>query len=526
MSVVGGHSIDDAEPKVGYAVVGLVHPARIWRNVGARPGRRPRAHEAARHRHHLDGDQAGQGAGAGGDGGRSARWPRLNRAAAEAAATVPVHAATDVTGFGLLGHLREMTRGSKVRVRLHAARIPLLPDVVALAEAGLVPGGTKRNLAGGGRDGAVGSEPLRGAPRRDRGRADVGRAARRHAGRRGAPREPWRRRAWRRRAQIGEVLGRGRGGDHRGGAVTARLAGGPRRRRHGRPGRGIGREIALLMAASGARVVVNDLGGAADGSGGAASPADDVVREIQAAGGQAAPSYESVTTMAGGAADRRDGDRPLRADRRRGQQRRDRARPDDLQHDRGGVGRGHRRPPEGHLRPDPGGRAALPRAAVGAVRQHDVDVRPGRQRGAGELRRGEARDRRAHPRDRARHGAVQRDGELHLAVRLDAADRDDPDRHARAEGAGRQAREDVAPRRRAAGRLPRLRRRGRGERADLRRARAGRSSSSPSRGRCARSTSGDGWTPERLAEIFRGTLGHHLVPLESSAQYFSYDPLV
>ena len=71
---------------------------------------------------------------------------RLNRAAAEAAATVPVHAATDVTGFGLLGHLRGMTRGSKVRVRLHAARIPLLPDVVALAEAGLVPGGTKRNL--------------------------------------------------------------------------------------------------------------------------------------------------------------------------------------------------------------------------------------------------------------------------------------------------------------------------------------------------------------------------------------------
>ena len=70
----------------------------------------------------------------------------LNRAAAGAAATVPVHAATDVTGFGLLGHLREMTRGSKVRVRLSVGRIPLLPDVVTLAEAGLVPGGTKRNL--------------------------------------------------------------------------------------------------------------------------------------------------------------------------------------------------------------------------------------------------------------------------------------------------------------------------------------------------------------------------------------------
>jgi len=143
--VVGGHSIDDAEPKAGYAVVGLVHPRRIWRNVGARPGdalvltkpigtgiistaikhaRAPaRAVEAA-----------------------VEAMATLNRAAAEVAAGVTVHAVTDVTGFGLLGHLREMTLGSKVRARLHVGRIPLLPDVVALAEAGLVPGGTRRNL--------------------------------------------------------------------------------------------------------------------------------------------------------------------------------------------------------------------------------------------------------------------------------------------------------------------------------------------------------------------------------------------
>ena len=70
----------------------------------------------------------------------------LNRAAAEAVGKVPVHAVTDVTGFGLLGHLQEMSQGSKVRVRLHAGQIPLLPDVVALAEAGLIPGGTRRNL--------------------------------------------------------------------------------------------------------------------------------------------------------------------------------------------------------------------------------------------------------------------------------------------------------------------------------------------------------------------------------------------
>ena len=145
VNVVGGHSIDDAEPKVGYAVVGLVHPDRIWRNVGARPG------DALVLTKPL-------GTGIISTAIKQARAPehvvtaavrtmaQLNRAAAAAAATVPVHAATDVTGFGLLGHLREMTRGSKVRARLHAAAIPLLPGVVSLAEAGLVPGGTKRNL--------------------------------------------------------------------------------------------------------------------------------------------------------------------------------------------------------------------------------------------------------------------------------------------------------------------------------------------------------------------------------------------
>ena len=69
VSVVGGHSIDDAEPKLGYAVVGLVHPGRDLAERRRPAGRRARPHEAARHRHHLDGHQAGEGAGAGGDGG-------------------------------------------------------------------------------------------------------------------------------------------------------------------------------------------------------------------------------------------------------------------------------------------------------------------------------------------------------------------------------------------------------------------------------------------------------------------------
>ena len=145
VSVVGGHSIDDAEPKVGYAVVGLVHPGRVWRNVGARPG------DALVLTKPLGTGiistaikQAGAPERAVAAAVRT--MATLNRSAAEAAATVAVHAVTDVTGFGLLGHLAEMTQGSKVRARLHATQIPLLPDVVVLAEAGLIPGGTKRNL--------------------------------------------------------------------------------------------------------------------------------------------------------------------------------------------------------------------------------------------------------------------------------------------------------------------------------------------------------------------------------------------
>lgn len=144
VSVVGGHTIDDLEPKIGYAVVGLVHPGKVWKNAGARVGDRlvltkpigtgiistaikkgeapPRAVEAA-----------------------VRTMTALNRAAAEAVDEVGAHAVTDVTGFGLLGHLREMTAGSKVRARIQAGQVPVLPEVRNLAAAGFVPGGTKRN---------------------------------------------------------------------------------------------------------------------------------------------------------------------------------------------------------------------------------------------------------------------------------------------------------------------------------------------------------------------------------------------
>jgi len=163
VGVVGGHSIDDAEPKVGYAVAGLVHPARVWKNVGARPGDALVLTKPIGTGIISTAIKQGKAAPATVDAAVRT-MAALNRAAAEAAAQVVVHAVTDVTGFGLLGHLREMTAGSGVGARLWAHRIPLLPDALALAEAGYVPGGTKRNLravAGSVRWDASIPEPLR-----------------------------------------------------------------------------------------------------------------------------------------------------------------------------------------------------------------------------------------------------------------------------------------------------------------------------------------------------------------------------
>ena len=145
--ILGGHSIDDPEPKYGLAVTGLVHPARILRNVGARPGigcsspspsapasPAPRSSAASR-------PQALQERAV-------AVMAALNRAAGEAlAASGAVHALTDVTGFGLLGHAWNMAEGSRVRLRLVSDAIPLLEGVLELAARDVVPGGSKANLA-------------------------------------------------------------------------------------------------------------------------------------------------------------------------------------------------------------------------------------------------------------------------------------------------------------------------------------------------------------------------------------------
>ncbi len=143
--LVGGHTIDDAEPKYGFAVTGLVHTEDLITNAAAEPGdvlvltkpvgtgivataiKRGEADPAVR-------DAA------------VATMRRLNDAAARAATRVRVRAGTDVTGFGLLGHLGEIVRASGVSAELDVEAVPVLPGVSELIDAGMVPGGTLRNL--------------------------------------------------------------------------------------------------------------------------------------------------------------------------------------------------------------------------------------------------------------------------------------------------------------------------------------------------------------------------------------------
>jgi selenide, water dikinase len=142
--IIGGHTIDDQEPKFGLAVTGTVHPERIWTNAGAQPGdclvlTKPLGvgviTTAAKN------DKAAHSV----LEGAIASMITLNRLAAEVAATVTVHACTDVTGFGLLGHLREIAQASGVSATVWASSVPLLAGARELAEEDLFPGGAYRN---------------------------------------------------------------------------------------------------------------------------------------------------------------------------------------------------------------------------------------------------------------------------------------------------------------------------------------------------------------------------------------------
>jgi selenide, water dikinase len=143
---LGGHSIDDEEPKYGMVAVGEVHPDRLVTNVAARAGDALVLTKPIGSGVIATAIKAGA---ASPDVVRSAVdvMSTLNRGAAEAMVALGARAATDVTGFGLLGHLHRMLLASGVAARLRAADVPLLPGARELAEAGHVPGGTRRNLA-------------------------------------------------------------------------------------------------------------------------------------------------------------------------------------------------------------------------------------------------------------------------------------------------------------------------------------------------------------------------------------------
>jgi selenide,water dikinase len=144
--VVGGHSVDDPEPKFGMCVLGEVHPDHIIRNNTAAPGdvivlTKPIGTgviATAIKREAADADVIAAAV---------ASMTRLNRDASAAMIQARVRAATDVTGFGLLGHLRSVMRQSAAGCRITASAVPLLPGARALADGGFIPGGTARNAA-------------------------------------------------------------------------------------------------------------------------------------------------------------------------------------------------------------------------------------------------------------------------------------------------------------------------------------------------------------------------------------------
>jgi len=144
IDILGGHSIDDHEPKYGLAVIGTVHPDRVVRNRGGRPGDRLVLTKAlgtgiitTAIKHEVAPAASAQAA--------IQSMLQLNREAAQGMATVAVHAATDVTGFGLLGHLHYLARSSGLAARVEAAAVPVLAGAEELADAGEVPGGTRAN---------------------------------------------------------------------------------------------------------------------------------------------------------------------------------------------------------------------------------------------------------------------------------------------------------------------------------------------------------------------------------------------
>jgi len=140
--VIGGHSIDDPEPKYGMAVTGVADPARLLRNNAAEPGlpltlTKPLGVGLLNNRHKQTGEVFAEAV---------ATMTQLNADAAAAAVAAGLRAATDVTGFGLLGHLYKMCRASGVGAVIDRAAVPVIAGAREALRDGFVSGGTRRNL--------------------------------------------------------------------------------------------------------------------------------------------------------------------------------------------------------------------------------------------------------------------------------------------------------------------------------------------------------------------------------------------
>ena len=149
--IAGGHTIDSVEPIYGLVVLGLVHPSKVKRNADAKAGDvlilgKPigvGVLSAALKKEALD---------ATGYAAMIENATKLNKPGKPLAELVGVHALTDVTGFGLLGHTLELARGAKLNAHIHMPKVPLLPHVQELAEAGYVTGASGRNWDGYGHE--------------------------------------------------------------------------------------------------------------------------------------------------------------------------------------------------------------------------------------------------------------------------------------------------------------------------------------------------------------------------------------
>jgi selenide, water dikinase len=144
-TIVGGHTIDDPEPKYGLAVTGVLKPGDELTNAGAMPGDLLVLTKPIGTGIVATAIKRGE-ASANAISAATSSMAALNRDGAQVARDQGVRALTDVTGFGLLGHLGEMCRASGVGADLWFDPLPLLPEAAALARQGVVPGGTKRNL--------------------------------------------------------------------------------------------------------------------------------------------------------------------------------------------------------------------------------------------------------------------------------------------------------------------------------------------------------------------------------------------